>query len=254
MEGIFRRIEKKYAVPTSRYPELLERLKEHFFEDEYGIQPIHNIYFDTQNDGIIRRSLEKPVFKEKMRLRSYGIADENTVVYAELKKKYDGTVYKRRIKLKYSEAKKYLTANGEAASGADGQIKREIDYFAAHNAVMPKIFIAYDRIALKEKNNGAARITFDFNIRYRFDKLTLGAPHPNLRFDNGDFYIMEIKSPLALPLWLTALLSEQRLFPVSFSKYGKIFEKVHGVLPSFTSAPLQLLIPDKEVLYAGEYN
>lgn len=217
----FKRIEKKYLLDKDRYSRLIDRLSPFIQLDEYGLHTICNVYFDTENFDLIRNSIDKPVYKEKLRLRSYGVPDKDSKVFLEIKKKYRGVVYKRRIQLTLEEAERYLSAECELP---DGQIGKEIDYFVKFYKPIPKIFIAYDRMAYFGKNDSALRITFDENIRSREDFLELKyGDAGKLLLDKG-CKLMEIKVSGAVPFEISRILSELEIFPVSFSKYGNVYK------------------------------
>ena len=159
------------------------------------------------------------MYKEKLRLRSYGIPGDEDTVFLEIKKKFDGVVYKRRISMKLCEARDYL-AGKAAPGGKDEQILREIDWFRSYYQPVPKVYLAYDRVACFGTEDPELRITFDQNIRYRTDALDLAAG------DRGDLIIepgevlMELKIAGSMPLWLSHILNELAIYPASFSKYG----------------------------------
>ena len=220
---VFNRKEIKFVLTNDTYIKLLERLKDKIVKDTYYKSTICNIYFDTDNYDLILKSLDKPIYKEKLRLRSYNIPTNDTFVFLEIKKKYDGIVNKRRIKLKLSDYYNYLKT-GEI-KGVNKQIKNEIDYvFKTHN-LKPKIFIAYDRLCFVDKNNPNFRITFDKNIRSRNDKLYLEYGDYGNKYFNNDEVVMETKTLGSFPLWFTSILSELGIKPTTFSKYGSIYIK-----------------------------
>lgn len=202
-QTVFERVEKKYFVTEAQAARIAARLT----PDVYGSYTIRNLYYDTADFALIRHSIEKPIYKEKLRLRSYGGED----VFIELKKKYDGVVYKRRARADFLDPLSPQT-----------QIEREIGYFLSTHAVTPRVFLGYEREAYAD---GALRVTFDRNLRYRASDLTLtradGAP---LLTDAR--VLMEVKIPGAMPLWLSHLLAEERIYPTSFSKYGTYFKEV----------------------------
>lgn len=210
-------------VTASQYARIAAAFAGHMQADEYGEYTICNIYFDTRDDTLIRRSIEKPVFKEKLRARSYGVPTAQDKVFLEIKRKCKGVVYKRRVSMSYAQLQAYVGTG--AHPWANEQIFSEIDYFMRLYSPAPKLFLAYDRVAFRGIDEPSLRVTFDKNIRYRRTQLTLG---------DGDFgepllpqgqYIMEIKSDSAMPLWLCAVLDCEKLYPTSFSKYGNIYKK-----------------------------
>ena len=220
----FERSEKKHLLTTAQYLALRKVLDEHMTADKYEQYTVCNLYFDTEHNDLIRRSIEKPRYKEKMRLRSYGVVGDDDKVFLEIKKKYKGVVYKRRIVLSYGEAKAYLY-EGTPPSDA-GQIFREIDYFIKFYNAAPKLFLSYDRVALcgigEEK---ALRVTFDRNIQSRTDDLDLAIPPSGEQLLEPDRWLMELKAPGAVPLWLSEALTGLAIYPTSFSKYGKIYSR-----------------------------
>lgn len=223
-EGTFKRYEKKYLVNELKYWQLRQYLKDRMVADEYGEADICNIYFDTLNHLLIRNSLEKPVYKEKLRLRSYGTPQEGDRVYVELKKKYKGIVYKRRVKLELDEAEQYLYHNKPVEAAT--QITKEIDWFIQfYENIRPSMYISYQRIALYGVETPELRITFDRNILWRDTDLWLEyGSWGNPLLMEGE-RLMEIKIPGAMPIWLSHLLDELEIYPVSFSKYGKGYQE-----------------------------
>lgn len=161
-KSVFKRYEKKYLLNEKQYNAFTEFLENKMVPDQYGKYTISNIYYDTLNYQLIRASIEKPVYKEKLRLRSYGIPSENDTVFVELKKKYNKVVYKRRVPMKLKDAKLYLE-QGQLCSPSC-QILNEINWFLKFYHPIPQIYIAYDRIAMSSKENPDLRITFDTNI------------------------------------------------------------------------------------------
>ena len=191
-------------------------------KDAYGEYTICNIYYDTDDYRLIRASLEKPVYKEKLRVRSYGVPQEDGKVFVELKKKFDGVVYKRRITTGIQNMEPFLS--GELPSENFGQIGREIRYFQSFYRTAPKVFIGYDRLAFVGIDDPRLRITFDTNLRWRDTDadLRLGDRGAPIALPGGEV-LMEVKIPGACPLWLSRLLSEAGAFPTSFSKYGACY-------------------------------
>ncbi|QUO33256.1 polyphosphate polymerase domain-containing protein [Faecalicatena sp. Marseille-Q4148] len=221
-QTVFNRYEKKYLMPETVYEELRTQLKPYMEEDQYGLHTICNIYYDTPDDLLIRRSIEKPKYKEKLRLRSYGIPGLDSKVFLEIKKKYRKVVNKRRIELTLQEAYDYVEKG--IHPNMEGQIINEIDFFLKRYPLEKSLYLAYDRIALFGKEDSQFRITFDQNIRSRRNFVGL---------ENGDwgelllpkgFYLMESKIMGATPLWFTKLLSDLDIYSTSFSKYGNIYK------------------------------
>ena len=223
MAGIFKRVEKKYLLTETQCAELLARIEEHIQPDEYSDYTISNVYFDTDCSDLIRTSLEKPPYKEKLRIRSYGTPEPEDTVFLEMKKKWDGVVYKRRVELPYGVAQSYLE-EGNYPEKYDCQILREIDHMIKHYDLKPSLFLAYDRVAYVLKEDTAIRFTIDRRIRSRREKIRLSdGDAGTLLYEDGEC-LLEIKAPQTLPLWFAQTLAELKIFPRSFSKYGRIYE------------------------------
>lgn len=218
MQFSFRRYEKKYMLTPEQYTKMLAGMKHDMRPDEFGRYTICNIYYDTDDFRLIRTSLEKPVYKEKLRMRSYGVPKAQDEVFVELKKKFDSVVYKRRTVMSAAEAVSYL--HHGAAPEREDQICREIDWFMHSYHPTPKVYIAYDRTAFAGVDNPDLRITFDTNLRWRDRALDLRAGDYGKSLLSPENILMEIKIPGTTPVWLAHLLSEASAFPVSFSKYG----------------------------------
>ena len=222
--NIFERVEIKYLLNKEQYDALRLKLEPYMQVDEYGLSTISSIYYDTANYDVIRTSMEKPTYKEKLRLRAYGTIKKDSTVYLELKKKYDGVVYKRRVALPIKVAADYLE-RGIYPKESDSQILREIDYFVKTNHVTRGTLIAYDRTAMFGKEDKELRITFDQNIRTSFDKTDLLDEKEEKPVIKENEYLMEIKVLGAMPMWLTGALTELNIYPHSFSKYAEAMTK-----------------------------
>lgn len=216
---IFKRVEKKYLLTKEQYEYLVKAIEPYMAVDKYGETSIRNIYFDNTDDELIETSLLKPVYKEKLRLRSYGVPNSQSTVFFEIKKKYRGIVYKRRVSMTLDEAYSYIEG-GELPEHLEGNIPVEIDYMMNHYRLFPKAFISYDRVALAGKDDPELRITFDRNITSRYDDVRLESVKDGHKILPDDSVLMEIKIPGAMPLWLAHVLSEKNIFPHSFSKFG----------------------------------
>lgn len=221
---VMKRVEMKYLLSQRQYEAFLPGLKEHMALDQYGITTIQSLYYDTNYNYLVRKSLEKPPFKEKVRLRSYGLNDDNRDVYLELKRKAKGIVYKRRVALKEDEAFLFFLYDYDLD---DTQIGREITYFRNfYKELSPKMLILYEREAYYEPDGGDLRLTFDHNIRYRKRDLNLHTSLDGHLILDEPYVLMEIKVQQAVPLWLLKLMSQNQIRQTSFSKYGAAYEKL----------------------------
>ncbi len=223
-QEIFKRYEKKYMLSREQYRNLMIVLGGILTMEEYGQHTIRNIYFDTSNYELIRASIEKPVYKEKLRLRCYGDSvQDNTPVYVELKKKYEDVVYKRRIEMQLEDARRYLYYGMEPDQ--QGQIFREVDYAVKHYGLKPMAYISYEREAYTCPMYEGLRFTFDRNIMGRSGELDLRVkPYGKKLLDEGQI-LMELKIPGAVPAWLGRLMAELEIYPTSYSKYGVYYKK-----------------------------
>lgn len=234
---VFKRVEKKYLVSSEQYDELMGVLLMHMKKDNYGEHTICNIYYDNECNELIRTSIDKPVYKEKFRIRSYGVPTIEDTVFFEIKKKSKGVVYKRRVPFKLREAKKVMNAilASENLQGivcdrqdydiSNRQIMREIEYIIKHYELKPDTYIAYDRIALYGIDDPQLRVTFDRNVRTRKHDLSLeNGDYGETILDEG-YYLMEIKTNGAMPMWLASKLSDMQMYPYSFSKFGTAYKK-----------------------------
>lgn len=209
---IFDRVEKKYVISEKQYKELIKRLEGKMRLDKCGFSTICNIYFDTDNYELIRTSLEKPTYKEKIRLRSYGVPDINSKVFLEIKKKYKGVVNKRRIELTLQDAYDYI---GKGIVKENTQIMREIDYCFKRYKLKPAVYLAYDRYAYEGIEDKEFRVTFDFNIRSREHDLRLEKGDYGNFLSNEQIYIMEVKTLGSIPMWFVKILSDLQIYPHS---------------------------------------
>ena len=291
---VFERKEKKYRLSAEQYEQIIPALSQKMMLDEFGETRISSLYYDTAQRSMIARSLEKPLYKEKLRIRRYeplegdafggaatavtavvgaaaanvagtattagtaadaGVAatasEGNAVpaatravyderVFVEMKKKFDGITYKRRVCCSDNAAINFMAgmpyadaclqspltdelAREESLSKRSLQIIREINSCRKRNGrLYPSMIIRCDRRAYQSLNiDDDLRITFDTNLCYK-DCFLKNASYVNM-LKNGEV-IMEVKCSGALPLWLTSALSELRIYPSSFSKYGVAYK------------------------------
>ena len=241
--AVMQRYELKYLLSASQTAFLLERLQGRMLLDAYRRTSIASLYYDTPDSLLVRRSLEKPKFKKKMRLRSYGLASPDSPVYLELKRKAEDIVYKRRVQTTLPDVERFFS--GGAALGADSQISREITYFRDfYGTLNPACLIIYDREAYYEPD-GDLRLTVDFSPRYRMEQLNLTTSMAGRLLLPAGSTILEIKVQHAVPLWLSAILTEGRIVSSSFSKYGAAWSLQQRKAPASQPAKQKpsLLIP-----------
>lgn len=240
----FQRKEKKYLISLEQCKAIKEGLSSHMRLDDYGKSRIDSLYLDTHEHSLICRSLEKPLYKEKIRVRSYGAFSEADVLYVEIKKKYKGVVYKRRIKMStqgaiaycarkmtYEDAQRIYPVPGENPNKAlqygKVQIAREIDaFFRRHEGIVPAMLISCNREAWcpleLDDDDCVDRVTFDYDINF-IDLFEAQSVKRRPVTSNG-LVVMEIKCAGGYPLWLCDLLADCGAYPRSFSKYGNAFK------------------------------
>lgn len=223
VQSCFRRVEKKYLLTPWQYEAIRSGMLPYMTADRYSNYTICNLYYDTADYELIRASLEKPVYKEKLRLRSYGTPGDHDTVFVELKKKYDGVVYKRRVVMEARAAHQYVDHGIIPAN--EEQIHREIDWFLHVYHPEPRVFIGYEREAYAGTDQPDLRITFDTNLRWRTERLDLRQGQDGALLLPPEQILMEIKIPGAAPVWLARLLSETGAYPASFSKYGTYYKQ-----------------------------
>jgi len=235
-QAVFKRYEIKYMVTAEQKEKILRAMEQYMEPDRFGRSTIRNLYFDTDDFVLARHSIAKPDYKEKLRIRSYTKADADSTVFVELKRKYDGVVYKRRIGLPDKDAMKWMAGvrnrdiEDELEKGSS-QVASEIEYFTGlYSGLRPVIYLSYDREAYRMKTgagtaDGGAefRVTFDSNILCRESELTLASDAYGTPLLGDGMYLMELKCPGAIPLWMTKVLSEEHIYKTSFSKYGTAY-------------------------------
>lgn len=222
---IFKRYEIKYLLTSEQRQYVQEVMRPYMKLDAFGHSVIRNIYFDTDNYRLVRHSIEKPVYKEKLRMRSYQSAGKNDSVFMELKKKYQSVVYKRRILLPQQEGFQMIQHPEEVQ--ADSQIKKEIVYFCEYyQTLKPVVYLSYEREAYYSLDGSDFRVTFDEEILSRRDRLFLDEAPGGCPLLEKGMSIMEIKTPGGVPLWMTHSLSEMHLYKTSYSKYGTAYQRM----------------------------
>ncbi len=233
VQTVFKRYELKYMLTKAQKEIITAAMAPYMKLDKFGRTTIRNIYCDTDSYLLIRRSIEKPAYKEKLRIRSYGKASPDSTVFLELKKKYDHVVYKRRLFLPEAEAMDWIS--GEKPCSLHTQISEEVDYFLDHYKTLhPAVFLSYEREAFYSKDGSDFRVTFDDNILCRQDDLSLESDVYGTPILPEENVLMEIKCSGGIPLWMTRVLSEEHIYKTSFSKYGAAYKSM--IFPQLCAA------------------
>ena len=222
-QTVFKRYELKYMLTAEQKQRVLAAIEPYMALDKYGRTAIRNVYFDTPTYRLIRRSIEKPAYKEKLRIRSYLKADANSTVFVELKKKYKHVVYKRRLPLPECEAMEWV--GGTQRCHERTQIASEIDYFIKYyGELRPTVFLSYEREAYYCRDGSDFRVTFDDNILCRTENVSLKKKIYGTPLLEDGKVLMELKCSGGIPMWMVRLLSEEKIYKTSFSKYGTAYE------------------------------
>lgn len=220
---VFKRYEIKFLLSHQQKKRVLEAMAAYMKLDNYGRSTIRNIYYDTENFRLIRRSIEKPVYKEKLRLRSYCQVGGEDDVFVELKKKYRGVVYKRRLTVPRDQAMECLRSHSKLPGRS--QISKEIECFCNYYGTLtPAVFLSYEREAYYSLDGSDFRVTFDENVLYRTERLSLSEMPGGKPLLGEGMTLMEIKTPGAIPLWIAHCLTENKIYKTPFSKYGAAYK------------------------------
>lgn len=222
-QTIFKRYELKYLLTEKQKEKVLLAMEPYMALDQYGRTTIRNVYFDTENYRLIRRSIENPAYKEKLRIRSYNRAEPGSTVFVELKKKYQKVVYKRRIALPEQEAMEWVA--GKRHCRTYSQIASEVDYFLQYyGGLGPAVFLSYEREAFYSKDQSDFRVTFDEQILCRREQMSLEYGAYGIPLLPPGQTLMEVKCSGGLPLWLLRVLGQEKIYKGSFSKYGAAYK------------------------------
>lgn len=242
--SVMKRYELKYVLTKEQVDVFKKEVLKHMNIDKYGLTTISSIYYDTPNYSLINKSIEKPLFKEKIRLRSYGLAKSDSRVFLEIKRKNEKIVYKRRIATYEDKANKFFKENEDFDND---QISRELMAFKEKYGVLePKYLIIYDRIAYYQDNTDL-RITLDMNPRYRVDDLNLHTSLDGTPLLNEGEAILEIKVQHSIPLWLSDILTKEKIYQSSFSKVGNAHKR------EMSKKLTNMLLKTNPVNMKGEY-
>lgn len=224
-QTVFKRYEIKYLLTAEQKAIMLKTMEPYMALDKYGRSTIRNIYFDTDNYRLIRRSIERPAYKEKLRIRSYSQASPDSPVFVELKKKFEQVVYKRRISLPEQEAMDWICGYHHCSERS--QICQEVDYFLSfYEALHPAVFLSYEREAYFSRDKSDFRVTFDDTILCRQEDLSLESPVWGTPILDESMILMEIKCSGGIPMWMVQVLSQNKIYKTSFSKYGTAYQKL----------------------------
>lgn len=225
MNDIFRRVEKKFLLNKSQYLKMKELMANYMQEDKYGKSTICNIYFDTDQYDLIRHSITKPYYKDKVRLRSYNIPNKDSRVYLEIKRKCDEVVGKRRIEIKLENFYDYIYTD-EPFKTSNPQIENELYYYFNFYNLKPAMYVSYEREAFYQKDNMDFRATFDSNILARNYDLKLEKGSYGERILPKNQYILELKTLGAMPLWMVKILNDLKIRRAVYSKYGTAYTEL----------------------------
>ena len=223
-QDVFERYELKYFLTAHQKKLLLNEMEGRLNLDRYGRTTIRNIYYDTDSFRLIRDSLDHPVYKEKLRVRSYQRADIGDMVFVEIKKKFEDVVYKRRVAVPRLAAEHWI--DSKTPLPFSSQITSEIDYFLEfYEGIEAKVFLSYEREAYAGIKDPDFRLTLDENVLARDTELSLGGDIWGTPLLNPGTTLMEVKIAGSMPLWMARFLSDNHISKVSYSKYGTYYKE-----------------------------
>lgn len=233
-QTVFCRYETKHFITAAQKETILQAMQSYMQPDQYGKTIIRNLYFDTPAYLLIRRSMDKPVYKEKLRVRSYARATGDSTVFVELKKKYDQVVYKRRVCIPEADAMDWLM--GTRPCSQSTQITKEVDHVLGYYGTLrPKVFLSYQREAYYAADGSGFRVTFDDQLLCRQEDLSLRSQVYGTSLLADDQVLMELKCAGGIPLWMTRVLSQEQIYKTSFSKYGAAYKTI--IFPQLQGIP-----------------
>ena len=239
-----RRVEKKYLITRSEKATLLKALKKQLVHDEYYKEEILSLYLDTDNFDLAIKTIDRPEFREKVRVRAYNVPKRSTRIFFEVKTKLATNKTKignkRRLIIPLKDFYSYMNTGKNleqiAASASNNnpqqiQVAKELDYLIKHYNLRPKIIIVSNRTAFSGKNDPTFRLTFDENLRFRTTDLKLEKGSSGEKYfpstpDPKRGIIMEAKTINAMPPWFVDEISRLKIYPTRFSKYGKIYQLI----------------------------
>lgn len=231
MSDVFMRNEKKYLLCEKQYRALMRVIEKYMREDSFGKYCVQSVYYDTPERELIENSISKPVFKEKLRVRRYCnlsravLPNSDSEVFMELKRKFDGVVYKRRAKMTLGEAEDFIATGVFKGMCENEQIMKELEYFVNFYSLEPSMYIACDRRAYHCPTDALLRMTLDANIRYRADEPRFCEGMGGEMLLSPSERLLEIKTGDAMPMWLAKTLDDEKIYPQTFSKYGNAYKK-----------------------------
>ncbi|MCL1787878.1 MAG: polyphosphate polymerase domain-containing protein [Defluviitaleaceae bacterium] len=221
MESIFRRQEVKFVITDAQRGQIYDFVAGRIPPDVFGKYLVQSLYFDTDHWDVICTSIDKPLFKEKLRLRCYGVPNLHSTMYLELKKKYRGIVHKRRIAFPMAELEHKSVRDIAAADTT--QVGRELNFYLQSMPVHEKVHISYHRAAFED--DSGLRITFDTDVRFRTNLLDYQHPDGGRPILPPGLTVIEVKTLGGIPMWLARAFSNLSIYPTSFSKYGVGYKK-----------------------------
>ncbi len=223
IQRVFRRTETKYLLSEQECKQLLELVEPYLVKDQHFKNTNCSLYFDDANNLLAIRSLEKPLYKEKVRLRSYGVPTLEDTVFLEIKKKFNGVGGKRRVPIKLKDFYAWQQNKmRRPISPENMQISEELRFLFEEYELRPALYLAYDRISYSDRENPQFRITFDRNVRSRRTDLSLECGDKGEKYFKNGEVVMEVKADGAYPLWFVRSLSRLKIYPATFSKYGRV--------------------------------
>lgn len=227
------RLEYKFLIPESKIDQVRDALLPFVNIDEYAAgrekkeYTVRSIYFDSGKLDDYRDKLAGIKIRKKLRIRGYNELNGNSMVFLEVKRKYENNISKNRAPLLYNDLpellltadferfllkkKKYLDVQNDA---------NKFFYSLISKNYIPVVLVVYEREAFFYKYDSTLRITFDKNLRSKpLPSLTELYDDDNLKPSMRDNFILEIKFFNGYPTWLQSIVSKFNLQRRAISKY-----------------------------------
>lgn len=221
----FRRKESKYIVDKAVFAQLETELKTYMVADEYANSTITNIYFDNEQFEMIQDAIDKKYGREKVRMRVYDAQpSKNSQAFLEIKKKENKIGFKYRLTSTPLAVMEYVEKGLADQTMADEKVMSELATLKKrYGSIKPKMYIYYDRVSFKGKEDQKVRVTVDQNLLYRADHIDVERGRFGKALLDPDKVILEIKVAEEQPTWLVDLLEKYQIQKQSFSKYGNAY-------------------------------
>lgn len=221
----FKRKESKYIVDKKVFALLELDLKKYMVADDYAQSTITNIYFDNDRFEMIQDAIAKKYGREKVRMRVYDTnPSENSQAFLEIKQKENKIGFKYRLTSTPLAVMNYVEKGLVDQTITDEKVTSKLLALRErYGTIKPKMYISYDRVSFKGKEDKKVRVTVDQHLLYRADYVDMKKGKFGNHLLDPNKLIMEVKVPEEQPIWLVELLEKYQIEKQSFSKYGNAY-------------------------------